>query len=65
MAATAIVVNANNQAYHYDQGVYYASSNGGYTVVSAPIGATITTLPEQTQTVVVNETTNNHYYGGT
>ncbi|HRI61397.1 MAG TPA: DUF6515 family protein, partial [Saprospiraceae bacterium] len=43
MAATAIIVSVNNQQYHYDQGVYYVASNGGYTVVQAPVGATITT----------------------
>ncbi len=65
LAVTAIIVSVNNQPYHYDQGVYYVESNGGYTVVEAPVGATVTTLPEETQTVVVNETTNNYYYGGT
>jgi len=65
LAATAIIVSVNNQAYHYDQGVYYMAGNGGYTVVQAPVGATITTLPTNSQTVVVNETTNNYYYGGT
>lgn len=65
LAATAIIISVENQQYHYDQGVYYMPSNGGYTVVQAPIGATITTLPPSSQTVVVNETTNNYYYGGT
>lgn len=65
MAATAIIISVENQQYHYDQGVYYLASNGGYTVVQAPVGATITTLPPNTQTVVVNETVNNYYYGGT
>ena len=65
MAATAIIISVNNQQYHYDQGVYYMPGNGGYTVVQAPVGATITTLPTNSQTVVVNETTNNYYYGGT
>lgn len=64
LAATAIVISVENQKYHYDQGVYYVQSNGGYTVVQAPIGATIKVLPEGSQTVVVNETTNNYYYGG-
>jgi hypothetical protein len=59
------VVSVNNQAYHYDQGVYYVESNGGYTVVEAPEGAVIKVLPEGSQEVVVNETTNNYYYGGT
>lgn len=65
LATTAIVVTIANQQYHYDQGVYYMASNGGYTVVQAPVGATITTLPPNSQPVVVNETTNNYYYGGT
>lgn len=65
LAATAIIVSVENQQYHYDQGVYYTQSNGGYTVVQAPVGATITTLPSNSTTVVVNETTNNYYYGGT
>jgi hypothetical protein len=65
LAATAIIVTVANQQYHYDQGVYYVASNGGYTVVPAPVGATITTLPPGSQTVVINETTNNYYYAGT
>ena len=52
------------QQYHYDQGVYYVASGNGYTVVPAPVGATVTTLPPGAQTVVINETTNNYYYGG-
>lgn len=65
IATTAIIVSVENQHYYYDQGVYYIQSNGGYTVVQAPVGATVKTLPDNTQTVVVNETTNNYYYGGT
>ncbi len=65
LATTAIIISVENQQYHYDQGVYYVVSNGGYTVVAAPVGATVTTLPQGSQTVVVNETTNNYYYGGT
>jgi hypothetical protein len=58
-------VSVENQKYHYDQGIYYVQSGSGYTVVQAPVGATITTLPPNTQTVTVTETTNNYYYGGT
>jgi hypothetical protein len=65
LATTAVIVSIHNQQYHYDQGVYYVAASGGYTVVPAPVGATITTLPPNTQTVVVNQTTNNYYYGGT
>jgi hypothetical protein len=63
MAATAIVVSVNNAQYHYDQGVWYEPSSGGYTVVQAPVGGTVTTIPSGNQTVVVNNTTN-YYYGG-
>jgi hypothetical protein len=65
LAVTAIVITVENQKYHYDEGVYYVESDGGYTVVEAPVGATIKVLPEGSETVVVNETTNNYYYGGT
>ena len=65
MATTAIIISIENQQYYYDQGVYYIESNGGYTVVQAPVGATIKTLPEGAQTVQVTETVNNYYYGGT
>ncbi len=65
LAVTAIIVSVNNQQYHYEQGVYYIQGDGGYTVVQAPVGATIQVLPEGYQTVTVNETTNNYYYGGT
>ena len=65
MAATAIIVTVASQQYHYDQGVYYVTSGSGYTVVPAPVGATVVSLPPGSQTVVINETTNNYYYGGT
>jgi hypothetical protein len=65
MATTAIIIAVENQKYHYDQGMYYMPTNGGYVVVQAPVGATITTLPPGYQTVVISETTNNYYYGGT
>jgi hypothetical protein len=65
ITVTAIVVNANNQQYYYDNGIYYIQTSGGYTVVEAPAGVTVKQLPSEAQTVVVNETTNNYYYGGT
>lgn len=64
LATTAIIISIENQQYHYDQGVYYVAGNGGYTVVQAPVGATIITLPEKAETIVVTETVNNYYYGG-
>lgn len=63
LATTAIVVAVADAQYHYDQGVWYSQSNGGYTVVQAPVGGTVTTIPSGAQTVVVNNTTN-YYYGG-
>jgi hypothetical protein len=50
-----------NLTYNYYQGVWYAPYGGGYTVVSAPIGATVTTVPSQT----VQVENNYYYYGGT
>jgi hypothetical protein len=44
---------------------YYVATTGGYTVVQAPVGAVVTTIPPESQKVVVNETTYNYYYGGT
>ncbi len=64
LATTAIIISIENQHYHYDQGVYYVQSGSGYTVVEAPVGATIKVLPEGAETVK-SETTNNYYYGGT
>lgn len=64
LATTAIIVSIENQKYHYDQGVYYVESNGGYTVVQAPVGATVEAIPKEAEVVKVNETTNNYYYGG-
>ena len=69
LATTAILVsidgqsNDDNQVY-YDQGVYYTKTDGGYEVIQAPVGATVETLPKETETVKVDETTNNYYYGG-
>jgi hypothetical protein len=63
LAVTAIVVSVENEKYRYDQGVWYAPSGGGYTVVQAPVGGTVTTIPSGNQTVVVNNVTN-YYYGG-
>ena len=64
MAVTAIIVNANNRQYHYDQGVYYVQSDSGYKAVTAPVGANIPELPDDTQDVVVGGSTY-HYYMGT
>ena len=66
----AQAVNAvldNKDEYYYDQGVYYLKADGGYTVVSAPLGATIKTLPSGYETITLDDDkkTKNYYYGGT
>ena len=63
LAVTAIVVNANNRQYHYDEGVYYEKVDGGYKATSAPIGAKIPELPDDTQTVVTGSGTYYYYMG--
>jgi biotin carboxyl carrier protein len=67
MAATAIVVSVSSQQYHYDQGTYYVAStstgSSGYVVVQAPVGATVSTLPQGAETVTM-DSTSGWYYGG-
>jgi hypothetical protein len=66
LTATAIVVSINNAKYHYDQGVFYEESQGGYTAVEAPNGAVVPDIPDNAQQVVIEQNvTNNYYYGGT
>jgi len=66
LTATAIVVSVNNAKYHYDQGVFYEESQGGYTAVQAPNGAVVPDIPDNAQQVVIEQNvTNNYYYGGT
>ena len=60
--ATAIAVSAANQDY-YNEGVYMQPQGNSYVVVSAPIGAVISTLPEGYIPVSVNNS-NYYYYGG-
>jgi hypothetical protein len=56
--------NAIADEYYYDQGVFYLKGDGGYTVVSAPLGAVIKTLPSGYETVALEDNTKNYYYGG-
>jgi hypothetical protein len=51
--------------HYYDEGVFYLKGNGGYTVVSAPLGAKVKTLPSGYETVTIDDKgTKNYYYGG-
>jgi hypothetical protein len=59
------VVSVHEQQYHYDEGVFYVQSDGGYVVVEAPQGATVNVIPKESEVVEVSPTINNYYYGGT
>jgi hypothetical protein len=52
-----------NQQYYYDQGVYYEPYQGGYSVVPAPIGAMVSSLPPGYETTMVGNDSY-YYYGG-
>ena len=71
LSGPAMMTSASNaeylgDEYWYDQGVFYLKADGGYTVVSAPVGASIKTLPTGYETVSLDEgKTTNYYYGGT
>jgi len=58
------VLNIEDE-YWYDEGTYYIKSEGGYTVVAAPLGAKIKTLPDGYETITLEDNTKNYYYGGT
>ena len=58
------IVSADATEYYYDQGVFYVKMDGGYSVVSAPLGATIKTLPAGYETVSLDDNVKNYYYGG-
>jgi len=52
-----------NQQYYYDEGVYYQPSSGGYSVVPAPVGALVSSLPPGYETTMVGND-DYFYYGG-
>jgi hypothetical protein len=64
LAADAFYFSLANQAYYYDDGVYYEPYNGGFNVVPAPVGAMVATIPPGSETVQVGDQTY-IYYGGT
>jgi len=63
LAATAVLVPWADYNYYYDTGVWYLPSESGYTVVTAPVGAFVTSLPPGA--TLVDPTTYTYYYGGT
>ncbi len=63
LATDAFLISLANQQYYYDDGVYYQPYSGGYTVVAAPIGAIVGSLPPGYETTMVGNDTY-FYYGG-
>jgi hypothetical protein len=63
LTTAAIVISIENEQYQYDEGVYYVQSSGGYKVVPAPVGATVSSLPSGYTTVITGGTTF-YYFGG-
>ncbi len=63
LATDAFLISLANQQYYYDDGVYYQPYSGGYTVVAAPIGAVVGSLPPGYETTMVGNDTY-FYYGG-
>jgi Family of unknown function (DUF6515) len=63
LLTTAIIIDFENRAYHYDAGVFYAPYNGGYRVIPAPPGAYVPTIPQGYQQVAVGGQTY-YYFGG-
>lgn len=63
LPSDAFYFTFSNQPYYYDDGVYYEPSQGGYTAVSPPSGATVASLPEGAETTQVGDDTY-YYYGG-
>jgi biotin carboxyl carrier protein len=53
--------------YYYDEGVFYLKGSGGYTVVAAPVGGVVKTIPSGYETVVLDDAggAKNYYWGGT
>ena len=63
LATDAFLLSIANRQYYYDEGVYYQPSEGGYSVVPAPIGAMVSSLPPGYETTMVGNDYY-YYYGG-
>ncbi len=63
LAANAVLLSIAGQSYYYEDGCYYAPSNGGYTVVPPPVGAVVADLPQGYETTMVGNDTF-YYFGG-
>jgi hypothetical protein len=60
LAATAILIDIADTQYGYADGTWYAPVDGGYDVVTAPVGAVIPSLPGDAEQVAQDT----YYYGG-
>jgi hypothetical protein len=60
LAATAIILDIGGTPYAYDEGVWYAPDEGGYDVVTAPVGGVVAALPSDAELVAPDV----YYYGG-
>ena len=47
-------VYLSSQPYYYNDGTYFESTDSGYAVVSAPVGITVTSLPNQAELITVD-----------
>jgi hypothetical protein len=63
LARDAFLLSVANQQFYYDEGVYYQPSANGYSVVPAPIGAMVSSLPPGYETTMVGNDYY-YYYGG-
>ena len=65
----SVQVTVGSGVYYYYGGAFYQSLSGKYTVVAAPQGAVVSSLPDGTDTVVKNGNTyfkyGNTYYKAT
>jgi hypothetical protein len=53
--------------YYYDEGVFYLKEKEGYTVVAAPVGGIVKSIPSGYETIVLDDKSGakNYYWGGT
>lgn len=58
--------NREDGKYYYDEGVFYLKGDEGYTVVAAPVGGIVKSLPDGFETVYLDEENKvkNYYFGG-
>jgi hypothetical protein len=63
LAANAIRLSIGNRYYYYSDGCYYSPYNNGYAVVTPPVGAVVSYLPDGYETVLVGDDTYFYFAG--